>query len=286
MNSIKSKILTRVEKIALRLNQNSDWVLQQLRIYRYFDAFEERHDDIYVATYQKAGTTWLQMILYQMLFRAGDNFNHIYDVSPWPSNEAFLGLTAEKTNQLPSPRILKTHNPYSHFSKEVKGRFIYLYREGKDIAASVYHHEKNYLDPEQNFDAAFKKHFQNEPDNWFSFNSEWLMNTNNFPVLYISYEQLKTNFEQTVMRIAGFLKVELSDEQMQSIQKFSSFEYMKSVEHKFGEQPTKESQVVCDQFIRKGETGQGNNYLNEEQKLFYEATFNHLLSRLLKEKNL
>ena len=284
MNKLKAKILSVVEKLALRLNKNSEWVLRQIRIYQYFEEFEEREDDVYVITYLKAGTTWVQMILYQMLFKAGDNFEHIYDVSPWPSNEAYLGESAKKANGLPSPRILKTHNPYDHFNKNVKGRFIYVYRDGMDLAASVYHHEKNYLDPNQTFEESFKKHFQNESENWFLFNRDWMQNQNGFAILYISYEQLKNEFEATIKKIAAFLRVEVTPEEMVLIKHFSGFSYMKTIEHKFGEKPTKESQLVFNQFIRKGETGTGKEYLSEEQKQFYIANHEHIIGKLFREK--
>ena len=62
-------------------------------------------------------------------------FDHIYDVSPWIRNAAYLG---QKPPDLPSPRIIKSHDKHKTFFKETKGRFIFVYRNGMDVAVSLY----------------------------------------------------------------------------------------------------------------------------------------------------
>lgn len=266
-----------------KIHEHSGNALSNFKQQLYFMDYEDRDSDIYVVTFVKSGTTWMQVILYNLLTDGNMNFDHIYDVSPWPKYESANNGSPEKVNSLPSPRILKTHDKYDFFNADNRGKFIYVYREGKDVAVSLYHHNKNYRDPSLTFDKNFEDYYVT-PDpliNWFEFTNAWLENKNNFNILYVSYEQLKNNFDATVRKIADFVEVELTDEIMGRVKKHSSFEYMKQHEEKFGEKPPVQAQLVYNEFIRKGQTGEGNEYLNTEQKKLYDEKFNHLIQLYL-----
>ncbi len=250
-----------------------------MRQYLYFLDFEERDSDIYIATFLKSGTTWVQVILYNLLHSYDYDFEHLYDVSPWVRNEAHLRNTAERVNQLPSPRLIKSHDTYDFFSEKVKGRFIFVYRDGKDVAASLFHHNKNYRDPDLTFDKNYEAYFvkPRKGFNWFNYTNSWLQNKNNFNIHYTSYERLKTNFEETVRQMAHFLGVEVTDEKLKRIKENTSFEVMKKYESKFGEKPTKSSRLVFNQFIRKGTSGEGVKYMNEAQHSLFDKQYKNLI---------
>lgn len=269
------KILKALIKWFIRIHENSAALIVKLRHQLYFMDFEDRDSDIYVATYLKSGTTWMQVILYNMLTDGNMDFQHIYDVSPWPKNQSYQGEAPEKINNMPSPRILKSHDNYDEFNPGCKARFIYVYRDGKDVAVSLFHHNKNYLDPELTFDNTFEEFFTKEGAllNWFKFNNEWLRNKHNLNILYISYEQLTCDLDKTLTRIAQFLGVELNEEIIMRIKKHASFDYMKLHETKFGQVPPLEMKKVYNQFIRMGKTGEGNEYMNEHQQEYYEQKF-------------
>lgn len=74
---------------------------------------EPRLDDIYIVTYPRSGTTWLQMILYQMMTRGEMSFAHISQVIPF-----FDRALLSRTNfaALPSPRVFKTHLSFQNIS--------------------------------------------------------------------------------------------------------------------------------------------------------------------------
>jgi len=243
----------------------------------YFNDFESRDTDIYVSTFLKSGTTWMQMILYQMLTDGSMDFNHIYDVSPWISNEATKNLSAERVNQLPNPRIIKSHDPYKNFDPNFKGKIIHVYREGKDVAVSLFHHRKNYNNSKETLKDTFDKYFTTKNEyNWFSYNKDWFENKSNLSILYISYEDLKTNFLPSILKIAAFLGQNLTKEQIERITERSSFDFMKKHEDKFGEQ--KVDKRIYNQFIRKGESGEGNKELNEMQKKQFDLYYKKFLA--------
>lgn len=264
------------------------FVMNELKIQMYYNDFEERDSDVYIVAFPKSGTTWMQVILYNMVTEDADmSFEHIYDVSPWTSNEAFLNRKPDRVNSLPEPRLIKSHDKYDFFHKDIKGRFIFIYRDGKDVAESYFHHNRNYVDPDLTFDKNFDEHFVQgigrKKGTWFSYQESWLSNKNNLPILYISYEQLKQNLDGTIDRIAAFLGEELTDKKLENIKKHASFSYMKEHESKFGVKEPKERKLVFNDFIRSGKVGQGEDKLNDLQKTVYNARFNKMVAPYLKK---
>lgn len=286
---MQKKLLIFLIKWLSNIHNNTRVVLKDLRRHLYFMEFEDRNDDIYIVTFLKSGTTWMQVILHNLLTDGNMDFNHIYDVSPWPSNEAFLGKTAERINSLPSPRILKSHERYEKFEDDLKNKIIYVYRNPKDVAVSLYHHNRNYLDPDLTFDKNFDEYFSDieKKQNFFSFNADWFANKNRYKILYISYESLKYNFDETIYKIAKFLNVQLTPEILERTKIHASFEYMKQNETKFGEvAPEPKKEFVYNEFIRKGETGEGDKYLSDEQAnkldLLYKTKIKFYIDKLEK----
>lgn len=269
------KFVTLLLKLLVKIYKNLEATIVELKHQLYFMDFEERDSDVFVVTYLKSGTNWMQVILYNLLTDGNMDFEHIYDVSPWPKNQSIKNEPVSKLNSMPSPRIMKSHDDYSFFSKEIKGKIIYVYRDGKDVAVSLYHHHKNYRDPNITFDENFEEFFTKEKAvmNWFKFNKEWLENKNNLPVLYVTYEQLKNNFEETVARIAHYLNINLTEGILNRIREHGSFEFMKEHESKFGLIPPVKENKVYNEFIRKGKTGEGNEYMNDNQIAFFKKKY-------------
>ena len=76
----------------------------------YWNGFEYRDDDIIVATWAKAGTTWVQQIIAQFVFEGEIEGLPIGDISPWldfrlPPLQDKLPAIEAQTHR----RFLKTH---------------------------------------------------------------------------------------------------------------------------------------------------------------------------------
>lgn len=252
-----------------RINSKLASLLSTLRHQKYEKLFGEYSTDIYIASYPKSGTTWMQMLVYQLTTDGSMDFEHIYEVSPWLRNQSYKNEPLPPT--LPEPRIIKTHDPYQQVSKNKKGRFIFVLRDGADIAASLYHHRRDYGNDSIDFDESFKLSFEEAgKENWFEFTSLWLQNPHQFPILYIHYEDLKADVHKEASKIAEFLGVPYTAEVKARVAERCTFEYMKAHESKFGEQPSqKKPQLVYNNFIRKGETGKGAEYMNAKQQTLY-----------------
>ncbi len=129
--------------------------------------FKERPNDIFISTYMKSGTTWLQMILYQLTSSGDIDFEHIYDVSPWIDKSFEDG---EVIRVLQSQRFFKTHIDYNLFPKKFNAKIICVIRDGMDVAVSQYHQLLDY-GVKVSFAESFRKYFlnKNKEKNWFHY---------------------------------------------------------------------------------------------------------------------
>lgn len=278
VEKIQHDLTNRVLRPLNWINKKILALIRELKFFQYSLKFGQREDDIYVCTYVKSGTTLMQMMLYQMLTNGDMSFDHIYEVSPWIRNDVFRG---KPPLNFPSPRVIKSHDAYDDIEKGTKGRFIHVIRNGKDVAVSLYHQSKNYNDPDLEFQETFKRHFVRKSHlNWFTYTKKWLENRKKLNVMYVRYEDMLERKEEVIKNLAAFLKIKLTPEIIQRTLERSSFEFMKQHEDKFGEQPVER---VYNQFIRKGKAGEGEEYLNEKQKEFFNQQFERYLSKLMKQ---
>lgn len=236
--------------------------------------FGERKDDIYISTYPKSGTTLMQMILYHLTSDGKMNFKHIYDVSPWIRNASFIG---QKPPDLNSPRIIKTHDSYKEFGKKTKGKFIYVYRNGMDVAISNFYQQKNYNNSDLKLDKYLNSFFKQKK--WFKHTREWMINKNKLSILYIKYEDLLNNKTKEIDRIISFLGIPRNKKAINRALKYSSFEFMKKNENLFGEQ-SKISKKIYNQFIRKGKSGEGKSLFTKEQKEIFMVNYKRMVKNL------
>ena len=107
----------------------------------YWNDFKFRDDDIIVATWAKAGTTWVQQIIAQFIFKAEIDGLPIADISPWldfrlPPLEAKLPEIEAQAHR----RFLKTHLPLDALVFSPKAKYIYVARDGRDCCWSMYNH--------------------------------------------------------------------------------------------------------------------------------------------------
>ena len=254
---------------------------------KYFLEFDRRPDDIFIASYMKSGTTWMQMILYQLTSNGNIKFRHISEVSPTLEDAVFENSNLDR---LPSPRFLKTHVPQKAIPRNFHGRFIYLMRDGKDVAVSQYYHYKAFEKPgeELTFGESFKQFFLNkdkrksewseDKNGWFGHLKGWLANKKKLDILYVKYEDLLKDFTGSLEKIIQFCGLRIGKSEYPRILKHSSFAFMKNHEGKFDPRKVYGNQnVEFKDFIRKGKTKEGEKYFNEEQNKIYEEMFSKFL---------
>ncbi len=233
-------------------------------------AFRPRPNDVYLASYARSGTTWLQMIVYQLTTDGSMDFTHITEPIPYFERALSVG---RDLNKLPSPRLFKTHFRYKKLPKGPYKR-IYIARNGKDVLVSCYYFFRAHSPFKGSFDQFFKNFMVGnvQSGSWFRHVAEWSAHAADTNVLFIRYEDLVNHFERTVNRIAEFLNVPLSPEIYARIAERCSFTFMKQHEEKFGflQEVLIEFGFTGEDFIRKGKSGSGKEHLSPEQEAMFD----------------
>lgn len=122
-----------------------------------------RDDDVWVITYPKCGTTWTQEIVWSIVHKLDPEQRDktLFLRSPFLEMEAFwpkkpsewddsndfirsMYHTMRVTEELKSPRVIKSHLPLSHLPQDLlnKAKVVFVARDPRDVAASYYHHCK------------------------------------------------------------------------------------------------------------------------------------------------
>jgi hypothetical protein len=255
----------------------------ELRYRRYLAEFGESDDDIVVSTFSKSGTTWMQMILYQLTTDGRMDFDHLFDISPWVYYSTLREIAPATT---PAPRIIKSHDRYGRFAKGRRGRFVFVVRDGRDVCLSLYHHRCNFKRYEGSFDQHFDDFINGTEYNWFEHIRPWLENASGLPITYVRFEDLKRDFMGTVRAVAADCAIDATETVMARVKERCSFAYMKQHEARFA--PRNEHFAGKagmpylvrnpDQFIRHGNVGEGVAALSERQLWAYRERFDQSLA--------
>jgi hypothetical protein len=252
--------------------------LQWLRL-RYL-RLKPRPGDIYVATAAKAGTTWMQQIVYQLVTQGRGEFEHIYQVSPFLEDLLAASWSERLLDELPSPRILKTHLFHGQLRPPPDSRIIYVTRNAADSLVSLYHHRVLCEGYRLDFDAAF---VQGDPlpVHWFRHLESWWPHRGDPNVLHVRYEDLVGDLEGSIRRVARFLDLPLAEDRMGDILEKCGFAYMKRHDARFdirlaffdGRSPRPA-------FIRKGAVGDGRTGLTPEVRATLDGRLGPLREKL------
>ncbi|CAL4182711.1 unnamed protein product, partial [Meganyctiphanes norvegica] len=253
---LQSKGLIRVNPgnwtVPIHFDQAADKIYQ----------FKFRESDIIVNTCPKAGTTWVQEIIWNMKnnpnldnpaakLSQGDRspllemdaytgsegpyFESVFDQVHSKIGEVNerLGVFLKLLDTLPSPRIIKSHLPLSLLPPDTldSTKLVYVARNPIDVCISYYHFSR--LLKDINYSGTFDQFVQRFIEGnmmslpfWEHVHYAW--KRRNHPNLhFIFYEDLKKNTYKEVKKLDKFLETGLTEEQLQNVIKFSSFSSMR-----------------------------------------------------------
>jgi aryl sulfotransferase len=207
-----------------------------------------RDDDIVVATYGKTGTTWTQQIVGQLVLNGRDGSQ--VEASLWVEFRPVpLELVLEMVEAQHHRRFLKTHLPLDALVFSPKAKYLYIARDGRDMAWSMYNHHAGFterayaminnvfgrvgdpLEPPKGdvveyfrdwlrgggmpLGVSFWEHVQG----WWNFRH--LPN-----VMLLHFNNLKADLPGQMRRIAGFLGIEIDEVKFPMMVEHCTFEYM------------------------------------------------------------
>jgi len=231
-----------------------------------FAGVSRRNDDVYIVTYPRSGTTWLQMILYQILTDGDlDRIEHIYEFAPYLGFEIKRLANDLRIEKMPSPRVIKTHRPLTSIYTQL-GKYIYVARGGLDVAVSNYFHHLEMGKGAIPFDVFFDR-FLSE-GRWFEHIKDCRRLRGTANVLFLEYCDLKRNLPINIDRIAAFCGVTLTAEKRARAIDRSSVEYMKQWQHKFHHQDAAywlHRRRTGHNFIRNGKIGADRELFSSDE---------------------
>src|SRR5262249_33527906 len=165
---------------------------------RRFD-YMPRANDVFIVTYPRSGTTWMQMILYQLTTDGRMDFPHIAEYCPWFERSR---RSARGFETRPSPRLFKTHLPYRQIPKGPCND-LYVLPDGKDVAVSYSHLYRAYNDFEGMFAEFFDRFVRGKVEfgSWFRHVRGWWEHRHDPNVLFLTYEELTRDLEGCLHRI-------------------------------------------------------------------------------------
>ncbi|NWH22299.1 ST1C1 Sulfotransferase, partial [Grus americana] len=248
--------------------------------------FKARPDDLLIATYAKAGTTWTQEIV-DMIQQNGDvekcrraTTYRRHPFLEWSIQES-LAVSLELAEAMPSPRTIKTHLPAQLVPPsfwEQNCKMIYVARNAKDNLVSYYHfHRMNKAMPDPGTWEEFMEKFMTGKvlwGSWYDHVKGWWKAKDKHRILYLFYEDMKENPKQEIEKILKFLEKDVNQEVLNKILHNTSFEIMK-------ENPmanyTNEFQGIMDHsvspFMRKGVVGDWKNYFTVAQNKKFDEDY-------------
>ena len=244
---------------------------------------------IFVASYPKSGTTWMQWIALNLLSNNPSlitldssfhisKFSPFYEIDPhWEDDGQFSSLFSENHESLGS-KLFNTHLPFKNMPLGRRAKYIYVVRNGKDVCTSFFYHLTNQTD-NGGLECNFPEFLTNWCDgeiyygNWLEHVKEWVLasqeQSNN--ILIVRYEDLKSNLIDSLLKIAKHIQSTKTEEEIMELAPKFSFSFMK--EHMNCFQPISVSWKPGFDFIRKGEVGDHVNLFGPEENTIYSDMF-------------
>ena len=262
--------------------------------------FKFRDDDIIIATYAKSGTTWMQQIIAQLLFK-GEEGMEVAKMSPWldlrvPPKEVKLPLVEAQTHR----RFVKTHLPIDALVFSEKAKYICIGRDGRDVVWSMYNHHAAANDswyealnntlgrvgpPIERRPESITKYYHGWLDRdgylwwpfWENIRSWWKIKA--LPnVYFVHFTNLKNDMLGEIRRIAEFLEISIDEEKWDSILLHCSFDYMKTNATKSVPLGGAFWDGGAQTFIHKGTNGRWRDVLQQNEVEKYERLAGQELS--------
>ncbi|CAL1537695.1 unnamed protein product [Lymnaea stagnalis] len=232
-----------------------------------------RNDDIILAGYLKAGTHWVWEILRMLC--AGTT-----DIPLAEKDQCMVEQQAQADiDVLPSPRILNTHSLFEQLPAEIfvkKPKIVYLTRNPKDTAVSMYHHHVQLVDYYA-YRGKFEDHVRLFVDgkvdfgSWFHHIDNWSRAVRDYPdipIMEVNYEDLSQNPKKIIQDLANYLDLSPSAELVSKIVSECSIERMRAKKAEFD--LDKQGNSIM---YRKGKVGSWQSYFSEELNIWFDHVY-------------
>jgi aryl sulfotransferase len=265
-----------------------------------WNGFKFRDDDIVIATWGKSGTTWMQQIVSQLIFRGSEGLA-VEGMSPWLDLGVFpLQEILDRLEAQTHRRFIKTHLPLDALVFSPKAKYIYVGRDGRDVVWSWYNHSASFKDeireminnapgrvgpptepPNPEIVQYFREWLDGDgfplSDLWGNYQSWW--DARHLPnVLLVHFNNLKADLPSEMRRIADFLNIEIGEALWQTLVEHCTFDYMKRNVSTLAPMLDMVFKGGGGDFIYKGTNGRWRDLLTKEDIEKYERLVDQKLT--------
>ena len=238
---------------------------------------------LFIASYPKSGTTWMQAIVFHLLSKGEIPLEHISLFSPfYEINETWNVVNDEivskysENHKLLGWRVFNTHLLPSMLPQFTSARYIYVYRNGKDVAVSFYHHITNQVGNGGVENDDLRQFLADWSTGRLPFGS-WICHLRNWleaiekssNILLIRYEDMVTDLGNSILKIATFLDQNVPADRLNELAHLLSFQAMKAKKELY--QPISVQWKDGFNFLRKGIIGDSCSHFAEEEEMMIDS---------------
>ncbi len=271
-------------------------------------AYNHRPDDIVISTSYKAGTTWMQTIVANLLYQDGNFPMPVSAMAPWldmglpPLDEIIAGLDAQTGR-----RFIKTHLPLDGIPFFEGNKYIVVGRDARDVFMSMWNHHNNYSEMIRGVIAEFEQQsgrdFPMDFEDIHAFWDAWVSKSwydwesDGFPywshfhhiktwwdyrhlsnIHFVHFSDLLDDPATQIRAIAGFLNIEIEEDHFDGILQRISFKDMKKNFVKIMPEADGIWRGGGKTFMNKGTNGRWRDVLSKANLDQYQAVMNNELT--------
>jgi hypothetical protein len=174
--------------------------------------------DVFVASFPKSGTTWMQHIVHTLATNGDSPLPHVSDACPffevdrsWDGSSDALAESVQANHEQIGCRIFNTHLRWSMMPKgSADARYVYMTRRPVDACVSFFHH----LSHQAEEDGGFRGTLPEFIDEWTGgrmFFGSWSAHLRSWlpaaaaddRILVVSYEELKLRPAELVRKVCA-----------------------------------------------------------------------------------
>jgi len=237
-------------------------------------------DDIFLVSYPKSGNTWTRFLIANLVYpEKNPDFSNINALLPDPED-----MSKRDLDRAARPRILKSHQ---YFDPRFQ-RVIYVVRDPRDVVLSEYHFDikrRAIADdfPLEQFVSRFVRGELNHPyGTWGENAGSWFYTRQGDPrFLLVRYEDLQSQGMEEMRRIADFLGIPATTDQLSFAIEQSSANRMRELEKKQGHLWSSTRETRQDKpFVRSAKSGGWKAELPEASVVEIESKWGDLMQEM------
>ncbi|HVN64503.1 MAG TPA: sulfotransferase domain-containing protein [Candidatus Binataceae bacterium] len=275
-----------------RVYQN--WLIDSTR----WNFLRYRDDDIIITTSYKAGTTWMQGIVANLIF-GGEPPIPVGILSPFLEARATpLEIELTQLEGQTHRRFIKTHLPLDGFRFDPRLKLIYIGRDPRDVFMSMWNHHSNYTDQVLAVLANIPGRASDLPRPYadiHDFWSDWISKgsfpweTDGYPYwshlhhaqsywdyrhlpnfMFVHFNDLLSGLEPQMRQLAAFLEIEVADDLWPRLVRNCTFDEMKAKGVQYAPSMGIAWKGGAQTFFNKGTNGRWREVLTAEELAQYD----------------